>query len=148
MDGDENLKAEPAKAIAECEYLRGENAPLKLRVGETPDRRPRPEQPPWLVQEKAQSSATVTVDSRPKSKCPCSGICFEAGTTCTRSGGKEETVGRAIRRQGIRNGTRHLLLVEAEEIISHHQAVLTKRGSDQRSFAEEANHRSLSPANR
>lgn len=68
MDGDENLKAELAKAIAECEYLRGENARLKLRVDETPHRRPRPEQPTSLVKEKAQSSATVAVDSRPEVK--------------------------------------------------------------------------------
>jgi regulator of replication initiation timing len=44
VDTDEVLKAELAKAIAECEYLREENARLKLRVGEAPDHDPRPEQ--------------------------------------------------------------------------------------------------------
>ena len=68
MDGDENLKAELAKAIAECERLRRENARLKLRVGETQDRRPRLEQSPSHVKEKPPSSATVTVDSRPEVK--------------------------------------------------------------------------------
>jgi hypothetical protein len=68
VDGDEDLKAELAKAIAECEYLREENTRLKLRLGEAPDHRPRPEHPPSRVKEKPQSSATVTVDSRPEVK--------------------------------------------------------------------------------
>jgi len=68
VDGNEDLKAELAKAIAEGEYLREENARLKLRLGEAPDRRPRPEHLPSLVKEKPQSSTTVTVDSRPEVK--------------------------------------------------------------------------------
>ncbi|HEV7398111.1 MAG TPA: hypothetical protein VGN86_16485 [Pyrinomonadaceae bacterium] len=68
MDGDDNLKAELAKAVSECEHLREENARLKLLICETPDRRPRPAQPTLLVKEKPQSSPTVTVDSRPEVK--------------------------------------------------------------------------------
>jgi regulator of replication initiation timing len=34
VKGDDTLKAELAKAIAECEHLREENARLKHRVGE------------------------------------------------------------------------------------------------------------------
>ncbi len=35
MSSDETLKAELAKAIAECQRLREENARLRLRIGET-----------------------------------------------------------------------------------------------------------------
>jgi superfamily II DNA or RNA helicase len=66
--GNENLKAELAKAIAECEYLRAENARLKLRVGETPDRHTSPEQPPLIVKAELLPSATVTADSPPEVK--------------------------------------------------------------------------------
>ena len=37
MRSDETLKAELAKAIAECERLREENARLRLRIGEAPE---------------------------------------------------------------------------------------------------------------
>ena len=39
MDSDEILKAELAKAMAECEHLREENARLRLRIGDSPDGR-------------------------------------------------------------------------------------------------------------
>jgi hypothetical protein len=69
VNGDENLKAALAKAVAECEHLRDENARLRLRIGEAPDiRPPSPERPPSSGEEKPQSSATVTVDSRPEVK--------------------------------------------------------------------------------
>ena len=68
MDSDEVPKAEFPKAIAECECLREENARLKLRVGEAPDHDPHPVRPPSIVEGKPQSSATVTVDSRPEVK--------------------------------------------------------------------------------
>lgn len=68
MDSDEVLKAELAKAVAECEHLREENAQLKHRVGEAPDHDPRSEQPRSSDEERPQPSATVTVDSRPEVK--------------------------------------------------------------------------------
>lgn len=81
VQSDEILKAELAKAVAECHRLRAENARLKFRVGEAPDiHDPRPERPAPIVEEKPQSSATgsathlphypatVTVDSRPEVK--------------------------------------------------------------------------------
>ena len=69
MKSDETLKAELANAIAECEYLREENARLKLRVSEAPiNRDPRPERPPSSGDEKPQPAATVTIDSRPEVK--------------------------------------------------------------------------------
>jgi len=36
VNSDEILKAELAKALAECECLREENARLRLRIGEDP----------------------------------------------------------------------------------------------------------------
>src|SRR6266478_8590344 len=69
---------------------------------------------------------------------------------CMRSGGKAEAVRLAIRRRVFANGTKRLHRVVApEEIISPQQAVPSERGSDQRSSARKANHRSLSsPAGR
>ena len=69
MNGDENLKAELAKAVAECEHLRAENARLRLRNGEFPDiGPPSPERPPSSGEEKPQPAAMVTIDSRPEVK--------------------------------------------------------------------------------
>lgn len=65
MKGDDTLKAELAKAIAECEHLREENARLKHRVGEAPDHDPRPERPRSSAEERP---ATVTVASPPEVK--------------------------------------------------------------------------------
>jgi superfamily II DNA or RNA helicase len=69
VSGDENLKAELAKAVAECEHLRHENARLRLRIGEAPDICPSsPERPPSSGEEKPRPLATVTIDSRPEVK--------------------------------------------------------------------------------
>jgi hypothetical protein len=69
MGNDEILKTELAKAIAECELLREENARLKLRVGQAPDTlAPTPKQFPAHNNKKAQASATVTADSPPELK--------------------------------------------------------------------------------
>jgi hypothetical protein len=69
VNGDENLKAELAKAVAECEHLRDENARLRLRIGGAPDTRPpSPERLPSVSEEKPQPAATVTINSRPEVK--------------------------------------------------------------------------------
>jgi len=65
VKGDDTLKAELARAIAECEHLREENARLKHRVGEAPDHDPRPERPRSSEEE---IPATVTVASPPEVK--------------------------------------------------------------------------------
>jgi superfamily II DNA or RNA helicase len=65
---DDTLKAELAKAIAECEYLRAENARLKHRISEAHDHGPRPERPPSSDEERLQPTATVHVGSRPEVK--------------------------------------------------------------------------------
>jgi superfamily II DNA or RNA helicase len=67
VKGDDTLKTELAKAIAECEHLREENARLKHRVSETPDHDPRPERPRKSDEERPQP-ATVTVASPPEVK--------------------------------------------------------------------------------
>jgi hypothetical protein len=112
VNSDEILKAKLAKALAECERLRDENARLRLRIGEDlkGDHQDL-EQPSLNGDVKAHASAAVTVDSPPAVKVSCSRICFTAGTTCTRSDGKEGTTSRAIRRRVTRNGTRRLHLV-------------------------------------
>jgi len=69
VNDDESLKAELAKAVAECEHLRDENARLRLRIGEAPEiRPPSPERPPSSTEAKPQPAAKVTVDSRPEVK--------------------------------------------------------------------------------
>ncbi len=69
MQSDEILKAKLAKAEAECEHLRQENARLRLHNGETPDiRDPHAERPPSSAGEKPHLSAAVTNDSRPAVK--------------------------------------------------------------------------------
>ena len=69
MSSDETLKAEFAKAIAECERLREENARLRLRIGEAPEGAYQDvERPRSNGEVKAPSSATVTADSRPDVK--------------------------------------------------------------------------------
>lgn len=139
MSSDETLKAELAKAIAECERLREENVRLRLRIGEAPEGAHQDvERPRSSGEVKAPPSATVTADSRPDVKVTLFKDLFRGRTTFSRSGGKEETVRRAIHRRVIRNGTRHLLPGEDQRIISHHQAIFTERGSDQRSFTRKA----------
>ena len=69
MDSDEVLKAELAKAIAECGHLREENARLKLRIGEAPEGGHQDFEPlPPSGDGRAHPSAGVTVDSQPKVK--------------------------------------------------------------------------------
>lgn len=69
MGSDETLKAELAKAIAECERLREENARLRLRMGEAPEGAHNDvDQPRSSGDVKSPSSATVTADSRPDVK--------------------------------------------------------------------------------
>src|SRR6266699_1459873 len=69
MGNDEILKAELEKAIAECERLREENARLRVRVGQAPDTlASTPNQFSAHNNKKAQTSATVTAESRPELK--------------------------------------------------------------------------------
>ena len=69
MGSDETLKAELAKAIAECERLREENARLRLRIGEASEGAHQDvEQPTSRDDAKANSLAIVTADSRPDLK--------------------------------------------------------------------------------
>lgn len=69
MDGDEILKAELRKAVAECERLREENARLRLKVHETPSTVPLKSKPATRYSNtKAQASATLAVDSPPEAK--------------------------------------------------------------------------------
>ena len=69
MNSDEALKAELAKAIAECERLREENARLRLRIGKAPEGAHQDiERPRSIGEVKAPPSATVTADSRPDVK--------------------------------------------------------------------------------
>lgn len=113
MNGDENLKAELAKAVAECEHLREENARLKLRVGEASDiRDPRPERPPSIIEEKPQSSATITLDSQPEVKVSLFRDLFRGRDDlyAVRWEGKSGKTGYSP--AGEENGTRHLLLIE------------------------------------
>src|SRR6266849_4965629 len=77
MQGDDILKAELEKAVAECERLREENALLKLRVGQSPDTlAPTPKQFSARNTTKAQASATVTAESRPELKVSLFGSLF------------------------------------------------------------------------
>jgi len=69
MGNDEILKVELAKAVAECERLREENARLRVRVGQAPNTlAPTPNQFSAHNNKKAQASATVTAESRPELK--------------------------------------------------------------------------------
>src|SRR6266478_2929820 len=69
VDSDEILKAELKKAEAECERLRKENARLRLRIGEAPDKHNQSSnQSSAHDNKKAQAPATVTNDSRPELK--------------------------------------------------------------------------------
>lgn len=67
MDSDGTLKAELAKAIAECERLREENARLRLRISETPEGAHQDVERLRSSGE-VKASATVTADSRPDVK--------------------------------------------------------------------------------
>lgn len=132
MGSDETLRAELAKAITECERLREESARLRLCIGEAPEGAHQDVERPRLSGEaKAPPSATVTADSRPDVKVSLFKDLFR---------GRDDVY--AVRWEG-RNGK------TPKEIISHHQAIFTERGSDQRSSTRKANHRSLSsPAGR
>ena len=69
MNSDEILKAELAKAVAECERLREENARLRLRIGEDLEGGHQDVERPSLSGDvKAHPSAAVTVDSPPAVK--------------------------------------------------------------------------------
>jgi superfamily II DNA or RNA helicase len=69
VNSDEILKAELAKALAECERLREENARLRLRIGEDLEGDHQDvERPSLSVDVKAHPSAGVTVDSPPEVK--------------------------------------------------------------------------------
>jgi hypothetical protein len=69
VNSDEVLKAELAKAVAECERLREENARLRLRIGEDLEGGPQDvERPSSSGDIKAHPSAAVTVDSPPEVK--------------------------------------------------------------------------------
>src|SRR6266487_5875014 len=77
MGNDEILKAELEKAIAECERLREENARLRVRVGQAQDTlAPTPNQFSAHNNKKAQTSATVTAESRPELKVSLFGSLF------------------------------------------------------------------------
>src|SRR5439155_17695291 len=77
MGSDEILKAELEKAIAECERLREENARLRVRVGQAPDTlAPTPNQFSAHNNKQAQTSATVTAESRPELKVSLFGSLF------------------------------------------------------------------------
>jgi superfamily II DNA or RNA helicase len=69
VNSDEILKAELAKALAECERLREENAQLRLRIGEDFESGHQDGKRLALrVDVKAHPSAAVTVDSPPEVK--------------------------------------------------------------------------------
>jgi superfamily II DNA or RNA helicase len=69
VQSDEILKAKLAKAEAECQHLREENARLRLRVGEAPDSRDlRAQGSPSSGHEEPQPSGAVTVHSQPEVK--------------------------------------------------------------------------------
>jgi hypothetical protein len=69
VNSDEILKAELAKATAECERLREENARLRLRIDEDlEDGHQDVERPSLSGDVKAHPSAVVTVDSPPEVK--------------------------------------------------------------------------------
>lgn len=113
MNSDEILKAELAKAVAECDRLREENARLRLRIGEDLEGDHQDIERPSLNGDvRAHPSAAVTVDSPPEVKVSLFKELFRGRTMSTRSDGKEGTVRRAIRRPVTRNGTRRLHLVE------------------------------------
>jgi hypothetical protein len=67
VNNDEILKAELAKALAECKRLREENARLRLRIGEDLEADHQDVERPSLNDDvKAHPSAAVTVDSPPE----------------------------------------------------------------------------------
>ena len=69
MNSDEILKAELAKALAECKRLREENARLRLRIGKDLEGGHQDAEAPTLSGDvKAAPSAAVTVDSAPEVK--------------------------------------------------------------------------------
>ena len=68
MGSDETQKTELAKAIAECERLREENARLRLRIGEAPEGAHQDIERPRSRGEAKAPPATVTADSRPDVK--------------------------------------------------------------------------------
>jgi hypothetical protein len=69
VNSDVILKAELAKALAECERLREENARLRLRIGEDLEGDHQDvEGPPSSDDVKTHLSTTVTVDSSPEVK--------------------------------------------------------------------------------
>jgi len=69
VNNDEVLKAELAEAIAECRHLREENARLKLRIGEAPERGHQDFDPLLPSGDgRVHPSAEVTAKSPPKVK--------------------------------------------------------------------------------
>ena len=69
MNSDEILKAGLAKALAECERLREENAQLRLSIGESLEGDPQDVGRPSLNRDiKEPPSVAVTVDSPPEVK--------------------------------------------------------------------------------
>jgi len=69
VNSDEILKAEFAKALAECERLREENARLKLRMGEDLESGHQDVERTTPSDEvKAHRSAAVNIDSPPEVK--------------------------------------------------------------------------------
>ena len=113
MNNDEVLKAELAKAVAECERLREENAQLRLRIGEDIEGIHQDvERPSSSGDVKARPSAAVTIDSPPSVKLYLFKDLFRGRDDVYAVRWEEGTVSRAIRRRVTRNGKRHLLLVE------------------------------------
>ena len=117
MNNDEVLKAELAKAVAECERLREENAQLRLRIGEDIEGVHQDvERLSSNGDVKAHPSADVSVDSPPEIKVSFFKDLFRCRDDVYAVRWEGGTVRRAIRRRVTKNGTRHLLLVEDRRI--------------------------------
>ena len=113
VNNEEILKAELAKALAECEHLREEKARLRLRIGEDLESGHQDiERPSSSDEVKAYASAAVTIDSPPEVKVSLFKDLFRGRDDVYAIRWKEGTVNRAIRQRATRNGTRRLLLVE------------------------------------
>jgi len=154
MGSDETLKAELAKAIAECERLREENVRLRLRIGEAPEGAHQDvDQPRSSGEVKSPSSATVTADSRPDVKVSLFKDLFRGRddvyavrwegrngkTGYSPAGDKEWDQAPSFERGPKKSFRITKLFPLSEEVI---------RGSDQRSSTRKANHRCLSSPTR
>ena len=125
MNSDEILKAELAKALAECERLRKENARLRLRIGEDIEGDHKDVERPSLNGDvKGHPSAAVTVDSPPEVKVSLFKDLFRGrdDVYAVRWEGQNGKTGYSPAGEKEWEGT---VWSRTEEIISPHQALFT-----------------------